>query len=114
MNELYHYGVKGMKWGRRKSTISDADAAVNATARRTHMRFGDRQVHRYRDKETGERHDYLARPSGKKINKKPRTVKTKIKDLAFSEKSKISKGKQYVKAINNKATNKYLKLIWGW
>ena len=37
MNELYHYGVKGMKWGVRKDQLTSAKVAVDSASKLTDL-----------------------------------------------------------------------------
>ena len=47
-NELYHYGVKGMKWGKRKASYYDAKAQSHASAISTSKTRLGKQYHNYR------------------------------------------------------------------
>ena len=47
-NELYHYGVKGMKWGKRKASYYDAKAQSHASAIATSKTRLGKNYHNYR------------------------------------------------------------------
>ena len=45
-DELYHFGVKGMKWGRRKSQYDGSNASVGKKKIEKTVRYSNRQIKR--------------------------------------------------------------------
>lgn len=102
-NELYHYGVKGMKWGVRKKN----QQGVTNHQRRKHYNKDGSLNTAGRIQKAQDRYATDVTKSLKKYSKERATAKTKYKS---SEKTKADK-KQYKKAkmsANKKLVKNYL------
>lgn len=112
-NELYHHGVLGMKWGKRK--------AINATAGDKHIR----KMERYRDKlvkkklnlsENGyamsndKYHSQGTRSAMLKLGDSERHAAEKLKDIKITELTTKKDLKKAGESIAEKQFNSYVVL----
>lgn len=106
MDELYHHGVKGMKWGVRKDRVSSGSGNSSRKARREAKRKAREQARRQRDFETNvSRNWYKAynqantkfNPGIQEINNRPEF--SKLDTNEFGEYTTIT-GYKYMEAAN--------------
>ncbi len=86
-DELYHYGVLGMKWGRRKASSSSDSSSSSQRKRKKE------KVSNLSDEELKKRINRL-------------NLEKQYKDLTKKEDKKVSDGRKLVKGIVNKSVSK--------
>lgn len=116
MSELYHYGVKGMKWGVRKKGNSDSNKLANLLSKQTeaYAKY-DTNTKRYYNPSTGNtieignpkhRND-IAITKEKYLNFK-KTLQKRYDSVESKSNIDYENGKAYVTAVLKKKGNTYV------
>lgn len=106
MNELYHHGVKGMRWGVRKARTMSADASeARAIKKKKVSEMSNAELRKLNDRQTLERTHKQLNPGvvkrGVAVVAATAVATSSIITLSKNSKQLVSMGKTAVKNIQN-------------